>query len=95
MAGEFAVVLRYLRRQRNLTIRELATETGIHYVQLAHYESGAYLPKVDKVYALSAPLQVKATDLATIIRWEKQARVNGGRSIDAEKFLAAWLMNLY
>jgi transcriptional regulator with XRE-family HTH domain len=94
MAGEFGIVLRKLRRDAGLTLRDLSKETGIHHMQLAHYETGEYLPKVDKVHLLAKPLKVKAVDLATIIKWEREFRHNG-RSVEAEKFLAAWLMNLY
>jgi len=94
MAGEFGIVLRKLRRDQGLTLRELDKLSGIAHTQLADYETGRFLPRVDKIHALAPHLKVKAVDLATIIKWEREFRRNG-RSESAEKFLAAWLMNIY
>jgi transcriptional regulator with XRE-family HTH domain len=94
MAGEFGVVLRHCRRQKNLTLRELEKLTGVCYTQLADYESGRYLPRIEQLKKIASQLGIRLTDLATIIKWEREFR-RSGRSISAEQFLAAWLMNTY
>jgi len=94
MAGEFGIVLRKLRRDKGVTIREVSKDTGINYTQLAEYETGEYLPRADKVYTLAKYYRIRASTLAEIVRWEKQSRKNGGFSEDAERFLAAYLMNV-
>ena len=94
MAGEFGIVLRKLRKEKRVTLRDVAKDTGINYTQIAEYELGEYLPRPDKVYILAKYYRIKASTMALIVRWEKQARRNGGFSEDAELFLASYLMNV-
>jgi transcriptional regulator with XRE-family HTH domain len=94
MAGEFGIVLRKLRKDRGATQREMSRDTGIHHVHIAQWEGGLFLPRPEKVHLLAKYFQIRPLTLAEIIRWEKQARKNGGYSEDAERFLAAYLMNV-
>ncbi|MDD5510865.1 MAG: helix-turn-helix transcriptional regulator [Dehalococcoidales bacterium] len=94
MAGEFGIVLRKLRRELGRTLREVSRDTGIVYTHLNQWENGIYLPRADKVFILAKYYRIKSSTLAEIVRWERQARKNGGYSEDAERFLASYLMNM-
>jgi transcriptional regulator with XRE-family HTH domain len=94
MAGEFGIVLRKLRRDRGATLREMGKDTGISHVHIAQWESGLFLPRPEKVHILAKYFRIRPITLAEIIRWEKQAKRNGGYSESAELFLTAYLMNM-
>jgi transcriptional regulator with XRE-family HTH domain len=92
--GEVGIVLKYLRKGRKATLREMGKETGISYAHIAQWESGCFLPRADKVHILAKYFRIRPAILAEIIRWEKQSRLHGGYSEDAERFLTAYLMNM-
>ena len=41
--------IRYYRKNADMTQRELAATTGIHYVSICNYESGKMIPREDQI----------------------------------------------
>jgi transcriptional regulator with XRE-family HTH domain len=86
MAGEFGMVLRKLRRDAKLTLRELANDTGISREQLGKYELGEYIPKSENLARLS---RVFKADVNMLTKMSNQARKAHklGKTIEPQKFL--------
>ena len=56
MKNSFADRLQALRRDQNLSQRELAEKTSIHHVQLSRYESGKAVPTAASIQKLADAL---------------------------------------
>jgi len=52
-----------LRKERNLTQKELASIVGVHFSHMSRYERGISLPSIDVVKKLAQMFHVSADDL--------------------------------
>lgn len=57
---EFPQRLAALRKERGLTQQALASEIGVHVIQVRRYESGASQPTLDVIRKLAVALRVSA-----------------------------------
>lgn len=64
---EIAVTLgkkiRSLRTRKNMTIEQLALESGMEYTQLSRIERGKINTSVYHLYLISRPLKIQLSDL--------------------------------
>jgi len=86
MAGEFGIVLRKLRRDAKLTLRELSADTGLNPSRLSRYELGKYVPKSDNLIKLARGLKVDISILKKMAH-QAQKAYKGGRTIEPQKLL--------
>ncbi len=62
LTAEIASRLRAERARANLTLRDAAAKSGIHYVSISRYEQGK-LPTVESLYLLAGAYGVEAVAL--------------------------------
>jgi transcriptional regulator with XRE-family HTH domain len=62
LIAEVAARLRAERARSNLTLREAAERSGVHYVSISRYEQGK-LPTVEALYLLAGAYGVEAVAL--------------------------------
>lgn len=93
MAGEFGLVLRKVRKDAGLTLQDVADALNTNKGAIFRWESGEHFPHPHTVVRLAELYSVPITLLITIARWEKEKRKTG-RSEDAEKFLASYLLSI-
>ncbi|MEC7363879.1 MAG: helix-turn-helix transcriptional regulator [Actinomycetota bacterium] len=55
--------LRRLREERNLSVRELAGQAKMYWIELERYEDASQVPTLDRVYAIAGCLEVTIHDL--------------------------------
>lgn len=55
--------IKYYRRLRGYTIRELAMESGVHFVSISRYETNKRVPSVLNLTKLARALGCKVDDL--------------------------------
>jgi transcriptional regulator with XRE-family HTH domain len=55
--------LRALRKARQLSLRDLERESGVHYSTISRIENGEYLPNLATLLKLSRALKVSLEDL--------------------------------
>lgn len=60
---DFAARLRSLRQRRGLSIKELASQARIYWVELDRYERAEQIPTLDRVYTLARILDATLTEL--------------------------------
>jgi transcriptional regulator with XRE-family HTH domain len=66
MSAHFAPArLSTIRRQRNFTLRQLASLTGIGYQKIHHFEHGLQ-PRADELSRLAGALRCKLIDLQEV-----------------------------
>jgi HTH-type transcriptional regulator, competence development regulator len=65
---EFGERLRQIRKERGLTLREVAEEAGIDFTYLSKIENGriAYTPAVETIRQLASALKANAIELLTL-----------------------------
>lgn len=61
--SDFARNLRYHRKRKNLSQKELAKKINYGYTAIANYESGRNEPSIDVLLALSEILDVTVDEL--------------------------------
>jgi len=86
MAGEFGMVLRKLRRDANLTFREVSDNTGINTSSLCRYELGKVVPDSDNIIKLSEVFKVDRNVLLKMAQQAQKAR-KAGKTTDPRKLL--------
>lgn len=86
MAGEFGIVLRKLRRDAKLTLRELSAITGLTIPRISRYELGKSIPKTDNLLKLSRVFEVDINLLTKMARREQKAN-KLGRALEPHKLL--------
>jgi len=91
MAGEFGLILRKARKDKGMTLEEIATKLNTNKVRVYHWEAGENFPKPGTVDRLAEIVGVNSEVFHTIIRWEQQKRKTG-RCEEAEKFLVAYIL---
>ncbi len=93
--------IKLLRKNLNMTQKQLAEKTGIAQITIQQYEAGKYEPKYDNLMKLSKALEVDLTD---IVEDYYQVGVKGRRdlgpilskaSIKTDKMDEVFLMNYY
>jgi transcriptional regulator with XRE-family HTH domain len=62
---EFGVRLTQYRKRLQMSITQLATQAGVHYMQISRYEKGESEPSLDTAIRLAKVLQVSLDELAT------------------------------
>jgi transcriptional regulator with XRE-family HTH domain len=77
-AAQLGRLIRRLRKQRNLTIEELAGEAGIHTTYLSAIERGLRNPSWNVVGAIAEALEMDISELARLT--EERNRRNRGRA---------------
>ena len=55
--------IRYYRKNADMTQRELAATTGIHYVSICNYESGKMIPREDQIRKIADALGISYSSL--------------------------------
>lgn len=55
--------IRAIRQAQRMTIQELAETTGLGYITIIRYETGARMPKFDDAVRIANALGVQVTDL--------------------------------
>lgn len=55
--------IRAIRRAQRMTMQELADATGLGYMTIFRYETGARMPKFDDAVRIAKVLGVEVTDL--------------------------------
>lgn len=55
--------LRRLREERNMSVRQLAGEARMYWIELERYEDASQVPTLDRVYAIASCLDVTIHDL--------------------------------
>ncbi|MCA9467002.1 MAG: helix-turn-helix transcriptional regulator [Nitrospira sp.] len=55
--------LRQYREARNLSVRQLAGMTGVHYVSIVRLEGGKFDPRLSTLRKLAQALEVSVCDL--------------------------------
>lgn len=55
--------IKYLRKQKHMTQKQLAEKTGLAVITIQQYEAGKYLPKHDKLVKLAIALECKIPDI--------------------------------
>lgn len=63
MNTDFGHKLRYHRKSKKLTIKDLANKVGVHYTMISRYENGVNNPSVDVLKKLADALDVKQSEL--------------------------------
>jgi transcriptional regulator with XRE-family HTH domain len=86
MAGEFGMVLRKLRRDAKLTLRELSDDTGLHTSRICRYELGKAIPKSESIGKLSRALKVDIDVLAKMAH-QAQKACKTGKTLEPQKLL--------
>jgi len=86
MAGEFGIVLRKLRRDARLTIRELSADTGLSPSRISRYELGKFVPNSDGLAKLSRALKIDISILKKMAQQAQHAR-KLGRTLEPQKLL--------
>ena len=80
LADEIASRLRAERARVNLTLREAAERSGVHYVSISRYEQGK-LPPLELLYRLAETYGIEATALLpplTSVADTPKKRAKGG-----------------
>jgi transcriptional regulator with XRE-family HTH domain len=62
---EFGARLKQFRQRAGLSISQLASHSGVDYMQISRYEKGQTLPSLDTAVRLAIVLQVPLDDLVT------------------------------
>jgi transcriptional regulator with XRE-family HTH domain len=86
MAGEFGIVLRKLRRDAKLTLRELSADTGLTPSRICRYELGKAIPNSDNLIKLSRVLNVDINVLAKMAHQAQKAN-KAGKTTDPQKLV--------
>lgn len=60
---DFAYKLKYHRKSKNLTMKELAEKIGVHFTLISKYEKGLSNPSVDVLKKIADVLEVKQAEL--------------------------------
>ena len=69
----FGLVLRILRISKGLSQEELAARLGMNSnTHISRLESGAQTPNLDMVFRLAEALEVKASQIITMMEEQKQ-----------------------
>ena len=55
--------LKYIRKQRGLSLRTLAVLAGVHYTSLVRLEAGRYDPRLSTLRKIATALEVRVQDL--------------------------------
>lgn len=58
--------IRYYRKNADMTQRELAATTGIHYVSICNYESGKMIPREDQIRKIADALGISYASLSNL-----------------------------
>ena len=58
--------IRYYRKNADMTQRELAATTGIHYVSICNYESGKMIPREDQIKKIADALGISYASLSNL-----------------------------
>jgi len=69
-----AGAIKYWREVRDLSQRELAERTGLHYVHIARLELGQGNPTVSTLETLAETLRIDVVDLFTVPKAKRPAR---------------------
>jgi transcriptional regulator with XRE-family HTH domain len=86
MSGEFGMVLRKLRRDAKLTLRELSDDTGLTTSRISRYELGKSIPISNNLAKLARGLKVDIRILEKMAHQAQKAR-KLGRTIEPQKLL--------
>ena len=71
--SSFGLVLRILRISKGLSQEELAARLGMNSnTHISRLESGAQTPNLDMVFRLAEALEVKASQIITMMEEQKQ-----------------------
>ncbi len=66
--------MRAERARCNLTLKEAAKKSGVHYVTISRYESGARVPELDSLFKLADAYGVPASTLLLVAETEAEKR---------------------
>ena len=61
--GKFSKLLRSIRKQKCLTIKELAAKSGLTERYLYFLENGTYQPSLEKLYKLAEALKIDPKEI--------------------------------
>lgn len=55
--------IKSLRKQRNMTQKQLAAQTGLAVITIQQYEAGKYVPKIEALKKIAAALECQISDI--------------------------------
>lgn len=55
--------IKYLRKQKNMTQKQLSEKTGLAVITIQQYEAGKYSPKHDNLIKLATALECEVSDI--------------------------------
>ncbi len=97
-AVTFGDFLKGLREERNLTLRQVETETGISNSYLSQIERGdktGNIPNFSILFRLADLYGVKITDFAEAIEQERQGKIIDLRTLSAKQTYLLKTYNLF
>ena len=55
--------IKNLRKQRNMTQKQLAAQTGLAVITIQQYEAGKYVPKIEALKKIAVALECEVSDI--------------------------------
>ena len=74
MLPSIASILRYHRKAKKLTQKEVSEKTGISLVSLSKYETGRSLPSVSNLHKLSEVIDFNYDEVYEILLQERESK---------------------
>ena len=62
------------RKEKKLTLNEVAAKTGLSTVTLSKYENGWVLPTIENLYKLSKVYEFDYSEMCKLLAKEKESR---------------------